>query len=736
MSDPTPQTTRFTLALAGNPNCGKTTLFNALTGARHHVGNWPGVTVEKRSGTFEQEGLRLEVVDLPGTYSLSAKSEDERIAARYLAEGDSEGEVHLILNVIDASNLERNLFLSTQLLELGRPVVFVLNMMDDAEKKGLKLDLPTLETLLGGPVVPTVGNREEGIAELKRTLAAVARGEDARVRPIPVDYGHDIENELRKLEAEIAKDEDLATLLPPRWLALQLLERGPEALTLMKSSHVREALSRQLELSLAFLEHHLGTDGAQLVAERRYGFAHGLVKEVAIQAAPREDDATSRLDGVLTHRWLGIPIFVAILALVYTISFVLGKFPQDWIAAGFTALGGYLGAHLPPGELTSLLVDGIVPGVSAVIVFLPVIMILMGCISFLEDTGYMSRAAFIMDRAMHLMGLHGKSFIPLLMGSGCNVPAIQATRTIESKKDRLITMLVTPLVSCSARLQVYILIAGTFFRPLYAGLAIVAMHFLGFGLAMGMGRVLRSTLFKGPSSPFVMELPPYRLPVLKTTLIHMWEKGSIFLTRAGTTIFAGATLVWFLSRYPGIANQQWSYEYQQQRSAVVQLHLPAEQRDDRLHDLQLAHESRIVNSSLAARLGQKVEPLLQPIFDPDHKRTEAWKDTIALTAGFVAKEIVVSTMAVIHQASDEPKAGETMSPLQVTLRDRSGLTPLTALAFMVFILIYTPCLGTVSMIRRESGSWGWAGFTVAYGLGLGWLLAWGTVVFGRMMGFV
>jgi len=334
------------------------------------------------------------------------------------------------------------------------------------------------------------------------------------------------------------------------------------------------------------------------------------------------------------------------------------------------------------------------------------------------------------------MGLHGKSFIPLIMGSGCNVPAIQAARTIESPQDRLITMLVTPLVSCSARLQVFIVIAGTFFTPFKAALAIIGMHFLGLGLAVLMGRLLRSALFSGPSSPFVMELPPYRLPMLKATLIHMWEKGSIFLTRAGTTIFAGATLVWFLSRYPGIANREWTLEYQQQRQGVATLNLPAAESEERLKLLQLAHESRIVNTSLAARLGQKVEPILRPILDPDHKRAEAWKDVIALTAGFVAKEIVVSTMAVIHQASEEPKAGELLSPLQVALRDGSGLTPLTALAFMVFTLIYTPCLGTIAMIRREAGSWGWAAFTVGYGLVLGWGLAWATVAVGRAIGFV
>ncbi len=720
----------LTIALAGNPNCGKTTLFNALTGARHHVGNWPGVTVERRSGTFEHGGATMEVVDLPGTYSLSARSDDERVASQFLASP----EVDLVLNVLDASNLERNLYLSTQLLELGKPVAFVLNMVDDAENRGVRIDVPALELLLGGPVIPTVGNRELGITELKVLLASMARGESNRCRRVTVDYGHDIEGELAKLQAEICRDELLEAAMPPRWLALQLLENNAEAKRVVAESHASEAIRHQLSKSFAFLEPHLGADGATLVAERRYGFAHGLVKEVAT-AADEKTTPTARLDAVLTHRLLGVPIFIGVLALMYSLSFVLGKIPQDWIADGFKALSDFAGARLPAGELTSLLVDGVIPGVSAVIVFVPVIMILMGCIAFLEDTGYMARAAFIMDRLMHVMGLHGKSFIPLIMGSGCNVPAIQAARTIESPQDRLITMLVTPLVSCSARLQVYIVIAGTFFTPFKAALAIIAMHFLGLGLAVLMGRLLRSALFSGPSSPFVMELPPYRLPTLKATLIHMWEKGSIFLTRAGTTIFAGATLVWFLSRYPGIANRQWTLEYQQQRQVVTTLNLPVAQAEERLKQLQLAHESRIVNTSLAARLGQKVEPILRPILDPDHKRAEAWKDVIALTAGFVAKEIVVSTMAVIHQASEEPKEGERLSPLQVALRDGSGLTPLTALAFMVFTLIYTPCLGTIAMIRREAGSWGWAAFTVSYGLVLGWGLAWVTVAVGRAMGF-
>ena len=722
----------LTIALAGNPNCGKTTLFNGLTGSRHHVGNWPGVTVERRTGEFEESGERFLVVDLPGTYSLSTKSEDERITAQFLASGEAD----LILNVLDASNLERNLYLATLLIELGKPVAFALNMMDDAGKLGMEIDLTGLEALLGGPVVPTVGNREEGLAELKKVLAGIATGAAARTRTIAVNFGEDIEAEIAKLETEIGRDERLAKQRRPRWLAQQLLECNPDGMALVEQSHARQAIERQLATSREFLERHLGEDCATLIAERRYGFAHGLVREVlkAPKIIPR--GMTDRLDTVLTHRWLGIPIFMLIMVAVYSLTFLLGKYPQDWIAQGFVWLHDRTASALPAGELTSLLVDGIIPGVGAVVVFVPVIMLLMGCIAFLEDSGYMSRAAFIMDRLMHLMGLHGKSFIPLIMGTGCNVPAVQATRTIESRTDRMITILVAPLVSCSARLQVYILIAGTFFRPVAAALAILAMHFLGFALAMIVGRLLRSTLFRGDNAPFVMELPPYRLPVLKSTVIHMWEKGSVFLSRAGTTILAGATLVWFLSHYPGITNRQWSEELHQQERTLLAERLPKAVETGRMEALQLAHESRIVNSSLAAKVGRSVQPLLGPILDPDRKRPEAWKDVVALTAGFVAKEIVVSTMAVVHQAkAGDPDPGSGLNPLQRSLKSDSGLTPLTALAFMVFILVYTPCLGTVSMMRKELGSWGWSLFGVGYGLGLAWLLAWATVVAGRSMGF-
>jgi len=723
------------VALAGNPNCGKTSLFNALTGSRHHVGNWPGVTVEKRSGSFEQEGVDVEVVDLPGTYSLSARSEDERVASTFLM-GTG---VDVIVNVLDASNLERNLYLTTQLLELKKPMVFVLNMADDAERQGQTVDLEALGALLGGPVVSTVGNRGEGVADLKAAILRATRTDDPSLDPtlsLPrVNYGEDIEGEIRKLSKDLRRDERLVESLPARWLALRLLEEAPDAIAQAKASHASHAIETQLQNSRRFLEGHLGADTATLLTERRYGFVRGLVKEAVQQHGKAKRYLADRLDTVLTHPILGIPIFIGVMVLMYVLTFVVGKIPQDWISAGFAALHDLAAAHLPAGELTSLLVDGLIPGVGSVVVFLPVIMILMGCVSFLEDTGYMARAAFIMDRLMHLMGLHGKSFIPLIMGMGCNVPAIQATRTIEARSDRFITILVAPLISCSARLPVYVLLAGCFFSPLPGALVVVGMHVLGFTLAILVGKALRLGFFRKENTPFVMELPPYRLPVLKTTAIHMWEKGSLFLRKVGTVIFAGATLVWFLSHYPGIANRNWAAEQRQQEDSIKALRLPEAQEKEKLEDLDFGYQGRIMNSSLAARFGKVLQPVFRPILDPDHRRQEAWKDGVALTAGFVAKEIVVGTMAVVHQAKAEGAQGQALSPLQQSLKDRSGLTPLTALAFMVFTLIYTPCLGTVGMIFKETRSWRWTGFSVGYGLGLGWLLAWITVLAGRAMGF-
>nr|WP_320131255.1 ferrous iron transport protein B [uncultured Holophaga sp.] len=718
----------LTIALAGNPNCGKTSLFNALTGARQHVGNWPGVTVERRAGSFRLlDGSEATVVDLPGTYSLSARSEDERIAATYLAEA----EVDLIVNVVDAANLERNLYLTTQLLDLRKPMVLVLNMADEARARGLEIDQATISTLLGCPVVSTVASTGEGLAELK---AAVATPSGVNWNNLAqVGFGQDIEDEVLRLEEEILRDEHLAEIRKPRRLALRLLEGATDALELVARSHAHKAIQARLETSQAFLEGHLGADAATLLTEHRYGFARGLMMEAVRGGDLGQTDRSSRMDRVLTHRFWGFPIFLAVMVAVYALTFVVGKYPQDWIGSLFGWLQHFLGDHLPQGELTSLLANGIIPGVGSVVVFVPVIMILMACISFLEDSGYMARAAFIMDRLMHKMGLHGKSFISLIMGLGCNAPAIQATRTIEARSDRLITILVNPLISCSARLPVYILFAGAFFKPVQGALVVVGMHVLGFVLAILMGKLLRLTLFRHDQAPFVMELPPYRVPLLRTTCLHGWEKGFIFLKKAGTVIFAGAVLIWFFSQYPGISDKNLAVERHRLEQEVRARHLDPGAEQTALDDLDFAFQGRIMNQSYAARFGKLIQPVFRPIFDPDHRRAEAWKDGVALTAGFVAKEIVVGTLGVLNQAREEGDQGR-LSPLQQSLRDSSGLTPLTAIAFMVFTLIYIPCLGTVGIIRKETQSWGWTGFSVGYGLVLAWVLAWIIVTLGKAIG--
>lgn len=717
------------VVMAGNPNCGKTTIFNALTGSRHHVGNYPGVTVESRSGHLAMPGRTIKIIDLPGTYSLTARSEDERIAAGELIQN----RVDVIVNVLDSSNLERNLYLTTQLIELRRPMIFVLNMIDDATKAGKIIDVDSLQSLLGGPVIPTVGNRQSGIQELRDAIGRAVFSPGGNFREIPISYGEDIEGELQKLEKEICQDERLAEKIVPRWLALGLLENDPWALHLASESHASQAIEHQRQVSAAFLEEHLGDDGATLLAERRYGFAHGLSTEAISNTGTKNSNPTKGLDSVITHRYLGFPIFATILMTMYAITFLLGKYPQDWISWIFENLQGWAAIRLPHGELADLLVNGIIPGVGAVVVFLPVIMILMGCISFLEDTGYMARAAFIMDRLMHLMGLHGKSFIPLIMGTGCNVPAIQATRTIEAKDDRLITILISPLISCSARLQVYILLAGAFFDPLHAVLVVIGLHILSFGMAILMGKILRWTLFKGETTPFVMELPPYRMPVIKSTLIHMWEKGSTFLSRAGTSILIGTTLIWFFTHYPGISNQTLGAGYSQRQLEIKSQDMSTLEENMALARLDAEHRAAILNTSFAASFGRMIQPVLQPLFDPDKSRQDTWKDGVALTAGFAAKEIVVSTAAITYQVPPTENKKGTGGALRNALRHDSSMTPLTVISFLVFILLYSPCLASVSMIYRETRSMFWSVFSIAYGLALAWGVSWIVISIGRLL---
>jgi ferrous iron transport protein B len=661
----------YVVALAGNPNSGKTTVFNNLTGGRQHVGNWPGVTVEKKEGRSRGGSIEFNVVDLPGTYSLTAYSLEEVIVRDFIAGERPDA----VVNVIDASNIERNLYLTTQLLELGVPLIVALNMMDVAESRGVTIDVDLLSELLGVPVVPMISLRNRGTEDLKEVVAQAIRGE-AKFRGIQVLYGREAEEEIVKLEAAIEQDEALRREFlgkySARWLAVKLLEEderveedvervaGPDA-----------AVLKQLAASRRHLFSIFGEDIETIVVDNRYGFVAGIVREAVKREREGYESKSDRIDGVLTNRVLGFPIFAFFMWLMFFLTFYLGKFPMRWIDLLMRGLGHFVTTNLTsPAWLQSLLVDGVIGGVGAVLVFLPQIFIIFICISILEDTGYMARAAFIMDRIMHWLGLHGKSFIPLVMGFGCNVPAVMATRTLESEKDRMITILVNPLMSCTARLPIYALFTAAFFAA-NQGTVTFSLYLLGIILAVAMAKLFRKTIFRGESEPFVMELPPYRWPTAKGTVVHMWERGSLFLRKAGTVILAGSVIIWFMSYFP----------------PGVVYGSPA---------------------SIAGKIGHVFEPLVKPLgFD--------WRAVVALMFGFVAKEIVVSTYGALLGVGGDRAA--------ISTELHKIFTPLTAYTFMAFTLLYTPCLATVAVIRKETGSWKWAAFAIGYSLALAWLVA-------------
>lgn len=660
----------ITVALAGNPNSGKTTVFNQLTGARQHVGNWPGVTVEKKEGLFQRDGRRATIVDLPGTYSLTAYSLEEVIARDFIVEEKPD----VVIHIVDASNLERNLYLTTQLLELGARVVVALNMSDVAESRGDRIDVAKMAQLLGCPVVPTVGHRGEGIEELMEAAFQVAAQPPPEELP-HLHYEPEVEEEVTRLVALMAADPSLAERYPLRWLAVKLLEGDENVAEKVRSLSADGAkLSGAADESRRHLETIIGDDVEMVIADSRYGFIRGVDQE-AVERAPGDRLTLSdQIDKVVTHRVLSLPIFLGLMWVTFQLTFTLGGRGADWIDAGIGWLGQQVAALLPEGPVQSLVVDGLIAGVGSVLVFLPNILLLFFMISLLEDSGYLARAAFIMDRIMHQLGLHGKSFIPLLIGFGCNVPAIMATRTLETRKDRLLTILITPLMSCSARLPIYVLLAGAFF-PERGAAVILSLYLLGIVLAILMGKVFRHFLFPGEDLPLVMELPPYRWPTLKGTALHVWERGGLFVKRAGTIILAGSAMMWFLGTFP------WGVAYASEQS-------------------------------YAGQLGHLLAPLVRPLgFD--------WKVAVALFFGFVAKEVVVTTLGILYGFGGE-EVTEEHPGLKATLQ--GAMTPLVAYAFMVCSLIYVPCLATVAVIRRETGSWKWTAFAVGYGLVLAWIV--------------
>lgn len=727
------------VALVGNPNCGKTSLFNQASGAHEHVGNYSGVTVERKTGYIDYGDYHIELIDLPGAYSLSPYSPEEQYIREYLTGSERPD---LVLNVLDTTNLERNLYLTIQIKELGLPVVAALNMFDEFMQRKEWLNYPKLARLIGVPMVPTICRTGLGVQALLAQLIEVWEGiesarpdivdpEQGRIRPLSINYGASIEESLRTLEDKIRTHLQLEPWISARYLAIKLLERDAAIDHMLMDRYARGAfILSARDYEIGRLESEQDDQDLEVrITDARYGYISGALRETYRPHQQRGRSRTNVIDHYVTHRWLGFPIFLGLMFLMFTATFNLGSYPMDWIEAGVAWLGDFVSSTMSEGPLRDLIVDGIIGGVGGVIVFLPNILILYLFIALFEDSGYMARAAFIMDKLMHRMGLHGKSFIPLIMGFGCNVPAVMATRTIESRKSRLITMLVLPFMSCSARLPVYLLLAGALF-PESAALVLFGLYLAGIAIAIVSARLLRGTYFKGEDIPFVMELPPYRMPTVRSVLRHMWTKAQQYLHKMGSIILLASVAVWFLGYFPRQSEMEESIQAQIQVLEADAL-LSAQERSARTAELEAHLLQYHQENSYIGRLGKAVEPIIAPLgFD--------WKMGVSLLSGLSAKEIVVSTLGVIYTGNpdDGDDATQVLSKRIVSERRADGspsFTPLVALGFMLFVLIYFPCVATVIAIGRESGSWGWAAFSVVYSLVLAWLVAFATFQIGSLM---
>ncbi len=711
------------VAVAGNPNSGKSTLINAIAGSRLQVGNWPGVTVEKKEARLEHAGRSLRLVDLPGTYSLSPYSLEEIVARDFLVNERPD----VVVNVVDATNLERNLYLTVQLLELGIPVVMALNIHDEAVAKGYRIDAPGIEARLGVRVVPTSATKRQGLEALLAAVHAAA-ADGARAVPAPLGYGPDLDVAAIAVERALHDERpELSRRYPPRWLALKLVEG--DARVAEETSVDRATL---VEPALDHLRSAHGEDVEALVAEARYGLAAGLVREVLTKPALPKRELTERIDRVVLNRFLGIPIFFAAMWLVFKLTFDLSAPFGDWIDAmtngpfkrWAAAILGTVGA---PDWTVSLVNDGVISGVGFVLVFVPVIFAMMFFITFLEGSGYMARAAFVMDKAMHAMGLHGKSFIPMVLGFGCNVPGIYATRTLESGRDRILTALLLPLMSCGARLPVYVLFVGVFF-PRRPGTVIWSLYVIGIVLAIAMGVVFKKTLFRGEAPSFIMELPPYRMPSLRSVCLHTWEKGKHFLYKAGTYILAVSVIVWFLLNLPwGVESKKDSY-----LGKAGQVMAPA------LAPLGFGTweaASSLITGVIAKEI---VVGTMGEIYAPAAKEEKATptlgEDLVEIGASFgrAAKESVGNVVSSVRLSSMSFEPKEDASPLKDAVR--RVFTPLTAFGFMVFVLLYMPCVVVAIAMRQEFGGWKWFGVAFLYQTALAWAAALVVHQGGRLLG--
>ena len=781
------------IALAGNPNCGKTTMFNNITGAKQHVGNYAGVTVEKKEGYTKFDGHELLFIDLPGTYSLTARSLDELVARNVIVNDNPD----VIVNVLDASNLERNLYLAAQLVELEKPMVIALNMADVAEDMGIKYDLKKMAEMTGATIVSTVGRTNIGTKELLEATVSVAASQKAP--GVTINYGDLLEGKISEL-VELLKQAGTVTY-PLRWVAVKLLEKDADVIgkvmrfentetVIEKAKAIREEIKDQVDLDVVFQEY-------------RHRFAVEVYNACLTQAPTQLETRSDRYDKILTHRILGLPIFMVVMWLLFNFVNTVGAIPQGWIEDGFTALQAWVVTVIPEGQLQSLISDGIIAGVGAVLSFVPLILLLFLGISFLEDTGYMARAAFVIDRVMRACGLHGKSFIPLLLGFGCSVPSVMGARILDNYKDRMVTILITPFMSCSARLPVYTLFAAAFFPPEWAGTVVFGVYALGIVFGIVFAKIFRKYLFAGEAEPFVMELPPYHLPTLKATLTHMFERGIMYLKKAGTFILSASILVWFITSYP--MDVEYSKDYDALHDQVAQTYemkdaetlahfgITTDEQKDQVNEIvdnmkstvadattqaegagEAAPEIEVEDDSEAPELFNDIKEQNEQLFpvawsmyknsvnlDDENQKIDQeknsekleqsyaamfgkainpvlkplgfdWKIGVSLVAGLAAKEVVVSTLGTIYAVG-----GDTDHPQALTdyLQNDPHFTPLIALTLMLFILIYPPCIAALAVIKRETGSWKWMLFMFFYENAFAWIACFIFYNIGLALGF-
>ena len=677
------------VALVGNPNCGKTSIFNVASHAHERVGNYSGVTVDEKVGTFTYKGYTFNLTDLPGTYSLSAYSPEELYVRKHIMSKKPD----IVLNVIDASNIERNLYLTTSVIDMDLNIVMALNMYDELENSGDKLDIDNFAKLLGIPIIPTIGRNGTGVNNLFDKIIDVYEGKDTLSHHIHINHGVIIERLITTLRKSL-RENGFSDYMSTRFLAIKLLEGDKDMETFVKQTNTNGEILKLRDTLRESFEKQINADLETSITDAKYGFIRGALKEVWQKNEKQDKNKTTEfIDSIVTNKYLGYPVFLLFLLVTFFCTFFIGQFPMDWIDALFAWLGEKVSDTMTDGPLKDMIVDGIISGVGSVIVFLPNILILYIFISFMEDSGYMARAAFIMDKLMHRMGLHGKSFIPMIMGFGCNIPAVMATRTIEDRKSRLITMLIVPLMSCSARIPVYLIIIGAFF-PSKAPFILLFLYVLGMALAILMAKIFSKFLVKGESMPFVMELPPYRMPTSKSVLRHAWEKGKEYLKKMGTTILFASILIWALGYYPN--HNDYNNPKQQ------------------------------IENSYLGRIGKTIEPVMEPCgFD--------WKQSVSLLSGAFAKEIVASTMGVLYSSADKSEqvqeiiAQDDGSDLRISRLIHNNMSPLSAFCMLIFVLLYMPCVSTVIAIKSETGKWRWALFVVCYTICLAWICS--TIVF-------